>query len=714
MHLNLFNPDWAEALGWTLLHSLWQGALIFVLSLPLLVYYKNHSPQLRYNLLCLALLVLVSSMAVTCYLYRPDPRPDLVFMETSQETSQEVAAYNPANHFAVPKRQLPDQSYNLQESVHHFIQSYSGYLVNFWLFGMCFFAFRWMGGLLFTYRLKHKGTQMVETIWQDRVNQWSRSMGIRKGVQIFESVRTEVPLILGHIKPIVLLPLGILNGMTPKQVEVIIIHELAHIRRHDFLINLCIAALEMVLFYHPVYWWLANHIQQEREQCCDDIAVAVCGNARLYAQTLFLMEEKRQQNSLAMAYQGKKHHLLDRIKRICLASPASYRPEYGKAGFSLALLLAVAVMSWAKMPEKTVFSEEPSPTLIEAIATPALVDQSLAVSDTPLQPAASTSVSPALPPLPQERPASSGQVQPQIVPAFTDTIPYVPNIPRMVSEPELPTPPNFPYTPEGLEKALKDQDKEADFLETTIESYQDELQAWQSKLKRAYLNSWNDRNNQVIEAFQDWKNDLEVYRKQDKIAFMVALNKGIRYFEDELKGHENAVKKAENAVKGNLENYIKSFENQIKVHENHQTDRDTRMAVHDDRMRVHDLRMAVHDGRMDIHDQRMHIHDTRMMFHDERMKAHDVIMAAFEEEFFATIEADGYGKKSDKKLDFEVENGQVTINGTTLNNQQAQKYLQMLKKYGFEPPKDGKFFFKIGEKNRSIGTSSSYSMDRKE
>lgn len=707
MFLNLFQPDLAETLGWTLLHSLWQGTLIFVLIHPLLVLFKKRTPRLRYNLLCLALMLLVGSMAVTFYLYMPDLRADTVWEEITTASEQEAvtAALPSPGHNPVIYAQ--DFTLSVRESVRHFIQLYSGYLVNIWLLGACFFAFRWLGGLTFTFRLKTSGTRITDPQWQEKVQTWRREMGIRRPVQILESLRTEVPLILGHLKPLILLPLGTINSLAPEQVEAIVLHELAHIRRYDFMINLIIAALEMVLFYHPVYWWLSDQIQQEREQCCDDIAVAVCGNTRLYAETLLLMEEKRQQNTLAMAYQGKKNHLLERIKRICLASPASYRPEYGKAGLSLALLLAVAAVSWAKLPEKVNLT--PVSSFFEAP-----MEMIESIKPKPVESFENTPPLPELPQIQQELPADlPPQTQTAAAPT-ADTIPYKPNIPAMGIEPTLPTAPDFPYTTESLAKALQEKQNDPDFLANTIESYEDQLRDWQNQVRTGYLSQWQDRKNLIIDTYQAWKNDMGQYRRQDHIAFLVAMKNGIRYFEDELKLHENAVKKAENAVKAELENYIKAFENMIKVHEDQQADHEQRMAVHEDRMRVHNLRMAAHDGRMNIHDNRMSIHDTRMMFHDERMKIHDELMQAFEKEFFASLEADGLARKSDNKLNFVLEDGKITVNGKVLNATLTQKYTELLKKYGFSPPTDGSFFFKIDENNRSIGTSGTYSRTRKE
>lgn len=716
MYLSFFNPDFAETLGWTLLHSLWQGVLVFVLLVPILNYFKNHTPQLRHNILCLALLVFVAGMAATFYAYFPEQREVAVATTVLSETdSPAIAGDRERSHN--PTLLLSEDLPGLREKISSFIHLYSGYLVSLWLVGALFFALRWTIGMLYTYRLKRIAVTPAEQAWQKKVAGWSRKLGIRKGVRLVESIKTEVPIILGHMKPVILLPIGTLSGLYPEQVEVIIVHELAHIRRNDFLINLVLSALEMILFYHPVFWWLSNNIHQEREQCCDDIAVSLCGNPQLYARTLLLMEEKRQQNSLAMAYQGKKHHLLERIKRICMASPASYRPEFGKAGLSLALLLAIAVMSWAKMPAPSPFeSVSPAITDPESMLSSEMPTESLnraneepeetITLETPAQASPDMAAPSELKPVPKAMKSPSR--------LSGDTIPYAIEIPAMRNVPKLPEPPEFPYTLEALEAEL---DKNADdhaFLQSTIEKYENSLDTWQDKVKAEYLSPWSNRQSEVKSFYKNWKDQIEQKGKGDDIAVAVAMKKGIKYFENAIKEHENAIKEAENTVKEDLENYIKTFENSIKYHEGKQQDHDTRMAVHDDRMAIHDLRMSAHDSRMTIHDERMSIHDIRMNFHDDRMQAHDVLMAAFEKEFFNALEADGLAKRTDEELDFVIEGDKVTVNGKVLANDQAQKYRQMVQKYGFEIPQKGQFVYQISEKSRRIGTHSSYTISKEE
>lgn len=705
--MHLFNPDLAEALGWTLLHSLWQGLLIFVITVPVLVFLKKHAPSVRYPILCLALLLLTTMMAATFYLHLPESYTASQLPDTILPSPEVSNSISPVVADSPETVTTPISTHSLRRSANDFIHQYAEWLVNGWLIGVLLFAMRWLAGLLYTYRLKRQGVIAADKTWQKQVDHWSKKIGITRGVRLLESVKTEVPVILGHLKPVILLPVGTLSGLSPQQIEVIILHELAHIRRHDFVINLLVSALEIVLFYHPVYWWLADQIQQEREKSCDDIAVAVCGNARLYARTLLLMEEKRQQNSLAMAYQGKKHHLLERIKRICMATPVSYRPEYGKAGLSLAFLMLLVAVSWAKMPETPIPDAVPNVTEHES------VDDPTETHTTPIAAPESSAKSTAKPvtDAQTEVAVSNLSTPPKTVSLRTaaDTIPYVPDIPAMRNAPKLPTPPDFPYTLEKLNSELAAKSDDHTFLRKTIDQYRASLEDWQSKVKQQYMAPWQERKDQLQDVYETWKDQIHKLAKGDQVAESVALKGGILYFERAVKEHENAVKNAENQIKDELENYIKEFENAVKAHENKQADHDERMAIHDDRMHIHDLRMSVHDSRMTIHDQRLSIHDVRMSFHDDRMAAHDVLMAAFEKEFFSALEADGLGKRSDKVLEFIATTRQVIANGKILEAALAQKYMALLKKYGFQVKEGSSFIYEVNEHSRRIGTSNGFS-----
>ena len=158
-------------------------------------------------------------------------------------------------------------------------------------------------------------------------------------MRLLESTRVDVPTVIGWLTPVVLLPASALAGLTPQQIEAILAHELAHIRRHDYLVNLLQTLVETLLFYHPAVWWLSRRIRVERENCCDDLAVSLCGDPVAYAAALADLEELRSSNrTLALAATGGS--LLQRVRRL-LGAPS----HAGRAPGWLAAGLAVMVLS---------------------------------------------------------------------------------------------------------------------------------------------------------------------------------------------------------------------------------------------------------------------------------------------------------------------------------------------------------------------------------
>ena len=145
-----------------------------------------------------------------------------------------------------------------------------------WLLGIALMALRFMGSCYVLHRLRRVGVSPVPAQWQTRMNTLSSQLGISRKVVLSFSEIIQEPLTLGHFKPIILIPVAMLGQMSPDQVEALLLHELAHIRRYDFLVNLLQSWVEILFFFHPAIWWISAQIRDAREACCDDEAVAVC------------------------------------------------------------------------------------------------------------------------------------------------------------------------------------------------------------------------------------------------------------------------------------------------------------------------------------------------------------------------------------------------------------------------------------------------------
>lgn len=690
MHPTEFLPQLSEVLGWTLLHSLWQGLLIFFLLQGSLRLLRGRStPQLRYLLLNGSLLILLAWISLTFY-----QKTIAVFSTPLIDLPLPSAAASSALESTISSASNETWWRDLWWRAEVFMRMYADQLAYCWMIGVLLFSLKWLGGFYFTYRLRRVGTIPVPEAWEQQVQQLSIQLGVRKSVSVVASIKVQVPLLVGHLKPVILLPFGMLSGLSPAQLEAILLHELAHVRRHDFLVNLMLSILEILLFYHPVFWLISNRILEERELCCDDIAVASCGNPRLYARTLLLMEEKRQQLSLAMSYQGKKQHLMDRIKRICIPAPTRSISTSTKASLAILLLLGMAVVSWAKLPA----TEDPlvDPT-IEALAIEVPPPPSPADEQRP------TSMPSALA---QEVPTAElgAAIASQPLPIKKDTVP--PRIPKMRQSPDLPSPPDFSTTSDKIAASLKNKSTERTQLRSIISEYTASIDQWQSAVNTSYLSQWDARRQQIKAAYDDWLGRLSQEYGKDELRHALALQTGTHAFEEALNGHEKAINTSEQSLNEGLEDRIRTVEDGIRKYEDQQAEHRERMEYHRDRMSLHKLRMSIHRTRMDLHHERMNLHRDRMDIHRDRMDAHRKIMTAFKAEFFPTLIKDGFIKDADDDVEFRVKGNSVSVNGKELPQNQAQKYLQLIEKYGFKVEGNNEWFYRKDGGNQQMGTRS--------
>lgn len=746
MHPTEFLPQLSEVLGWTILHSLWQGTLIYLLlQVCLRLLRKRSSSHLRYLLLSGALLSLFSWVVLTF-----SQKAIEVYASTLITLPSPALETIPSFETIATLDVVSTWWSDLWARAELFMQLYANQLAYFWLAGVLFFSLRWLGGFYFTYRLRRVGTLAVPEAWEKQVQQLSIQLGVRKPVKIMASMKVQVPLVVGHLKPIILLPFGMLANLSPAQLEAILLHELAHVRRHDFLINLMLSILEILLFYHPVFWLLSNRILEERELCCDDIAVANCGNPRLYARTLLLMEEQRQQLTLAMSYQGKKQHLMDRIKRICLQTPSHSTSTSTKAGLALLLLFGMAVVSWANLPAFNSSFEEPvmtttqeeeltadSPNLEEEISINSTTEDHPSVlafhgeentsnsiepktsdlfasalealdTDTP-QPLVSTTEENALSTTSFRVSEQTATSQVNTVTTFTqkvkkDTVP--PRIPKMKRTPDLPTPPDFSAASEEISSALREKNGDRSKLRATIDQYTSAIDEWQGAVKAQYLSLWNDRREEIKLAYKDWLGQLKKEYGNDMLRHSLALQDGSRSFEDKLNEHERAINLSEETLNKSLEDRIRKMEDGIRKFEDKQAEHRERMEYHRDRMSLHGLRMSIHHTRMDLHRERMNLHRDRMDIHRDRMDAHREIMDAFKKEFYPELIKDGFIKNEEDAIAVRAKGNSVWVNDNKLPFQQARKYLRMIRKYGFEIPEEGEWVYERSGSSQTFGTRS--------
>jgi TonB family protein len=273
-----------HALGWTLLHFCWQGAIVAGVLWCALELMAGRSSQASYLATCLAFLLLVALPLITF------ARIAAAGLKSGQVTWNSSIAIDPAMllQVNVGETAVPWPA-RLAVAVDHRMP----WLLAVWLAGAIFFVARLNYGLLVASRLKSAGTESVAAEFSQMFEVISRRLGISRAVHLLHSARVQVPTVIGWLRPVVLIPASCLTGLSTEQIEAIFCHELAHVRRHDYLVSVFQSIAEALLFYHPAVWWISKQVRRERECCCDEIAVANGGDVLAYAKALSYLEERR-------------------------------------------------------------------------------------------------------------------------------------------------------------------------------------------------------------------------------------------------------------------------------------------------------------------------------------------------------------------------------------------------------------------------------------
>ena len=280
-------PDVLRTLGLALSHFLWQGAAIATLAASGLAVARKASS--RYVIGVAALALMVAAPVITfAVLYSPASPATALIVHTGFPVT-------------TPLAKIASQELTAPQQTSAFSPNVLDWLVAAWFAGVFVFSLRTAGGFFLVARLRRRDSNPVAAELLTLCRQLEQRLGITCAVRFCESLHLDAPAVIGWLRPVVLLPVSALTGLSETQLTAVIAHELAHIRRFDALINLFQVAAETLLFYHPGVWWVSKRIRVERENCCDDVALTVCASPAEYARALALMEEWRVAPSLAMA-----------------------------------------------------------------------------------------------------------------------------------------------------------------------------------------------------------------------------------------------------------------------------------------------------------------------------------------------------------------------------------------------------------------------------
>jgi beta-lactamase regulating signal transducer with metallopeptidase domain len=295
------SPEVMRLAGLALLHFLWQGAALAALAYVAMSMFR--SAAARY---CIGVAVLALMVAAPPLTYLALQRAQLDATSASAlaaapaASAQAVSATRPNNTPRPASPNLPANSLT--------------WLVEAWFAGVLLCSLRTAGGFLWIEHLRRKNRATVSEAILASCRDLQQRLGLGRMIRFCECVHLQAPAVIGWLRPVVLLPVTALTGLSEAQLRAVIAHELAHIKRLDGFVNLFQIAVETLFFYHPAVWWLSGGVRAEREHCCDDIAVEVCGNPVEYARALARMAEWRMAPALAMA--ANRSPLAARVARM--------------------------------------------------------------------------------------------------------------------------------------------------------------------------------------------------------------------------------------------------------------------------------------------------------------------------------------------------------------------------------------------------------------
>lgn len=357
-----------QAFGWALLHSLWQGFLIFACLRVVLYVWSHMSARIKYNLSYLSLTGIFAWFCITLW------QRVSTAIRVRQATWIMIETGVRQKHLEMPA------IYHSESTIKHFIpqlEMWFPLLVALYVTGVAVMSIKLVMDLVQLKEIRQKQVLPIDAVWEKHLERLAAQLRIPRKVQLLISTHIQVPVMIGFLKPLILLPVAMFNNLSAEQLEAILLHELAHIKRNDYLLNIFQSIVETILFFNPFIWWITKNIRLEREHCCDDLVIASQVQPLQYAKALVALEEYRLTvNALAMAAADNKQHLFHRIKRIMEMKTKNINyTQKLLAVMIIALgLVTIAWLNPIQARAKKTVKKTPAPEVLTKISRAYMVD----------------------------------------------------------------------------------------------------------------------------------------------------------------------------------------------------------------------------------------------------------------------------------------------------------------------------------------------------
>jgi beta-lactamase regulating signal transducer with metallopeptidase domain len=354
---------WIRITGWTLIHFVWQGGLLAVVTATALRLCRRSPSETRYAIACAGMLAMLASLGVTAALMSA---PDLSQATVGRE---------------VPAVSGPDTTQTMPRTADHEAASFANRaagtalaidawlpaVVWAWLAGVTLLLAKFGGASWRVRQLRIAAFAAAVSPWQDATERLAARLRVSVAFRVVESALVDAPSVIGAIRPVILLPVAAVTNLTPSQLEALLAHELAHIRRHDYGVNLVQTVAETLLFFHPGVWWVSSAIRETREHCCDDVAIDVCGQPMEYAAALTELASWRTRDT-ALSAAATGGPLLARVRRVLSLPDDRPRPIAGLVIVAGGMVLTAALVVHASSAAAGTGAEFPASAASEAPA----------------------------------------------------------------------------------------------------------------------------------------------------------------------------------------------------------------------------------------------------------------------------------------------------------------------------------------------------------
>lgn len=314
-----------QAICWTLVHSLWQGLFFALIAGGVMLLTRRASAAVRYNLVCIIFFLFLAVCAATFLYELAGALPEEDTVVAVVDSGSRMAAWI--------------------DALGKYCSEHAVLIVWGWLFVFTIKSLHMLGSYLYIQRVRHYGIGAAPGDWQERVNMLCRQMGIQRTVRLVESQIVKMPMVIGHLRPMILMPLGLITGLPQEEIEAVLLHELAHIRRNDYVVNFIQNVAVNIFFFNPGLLWMSSLLREERENCCDDIAIARTRDRAGFIRALISFKEHDLRLAgVANAFPGKKNQLVKRAMRIAESSNKTLDPVE-KIFLTISLILISALVA---------------------------------------------------------------------------------------------------------------------------------------------------------------------------------------------------------------------------------------------------------------------------------------------------------------------------------------------------------------------------------